>query len=181
MNLDRSLFAAFKPIKLPNETIYWAGRPHFFPFVAQGIPFLFFGGVWVALWYRFLRWSFSSVRLVPLILSLIFLWPSWSSVRNMVRLLLRYRRTVYAVTDKRVLIRDGSISIEYVSIEFSRIIEVRVSQNALEASLGLGTLSIYVSGSLKDGTNHETLRAIQDPHEVCRKLTEISVSPIAIV
>jgi membrane protein YdbS with pleckstrin-like domain len=179
MNLDRSLFSAFKPIKQRDETICWAGRPHFFPYVAQGIPFLIFGGVWVTLWYKVIGESLTSR--FALIFSLILLWPFWSSIRNMARLLLRYRKTVYAITDRRILIREGTLSLEYASIDFSRIIEVRVSQNPLEAVLGLGTLWIYVSGTLKGGTNHEAFRGIHDPHEVCRKLTEISVSPIAVV
>jgi hypothetical protein len=69
----------------------------------------------------------------------------------------------------------------FASINFSRITEVRVTQNPLGAAMGLGTVSIYVSGTLKDGTNHESFRGINDPHEVCRKLTEISISPIAVV
>jgi len=182
MNLDRSLFAVFKPVKLPDETIYWAGRPHFLPYVADSIPFLFFGILWFALPYRWLLGrALFPVSFFSLIFGLIFLIPCWSSLIYMARIVSRYHKTVYAITDRRILIREGGLSTQYASIDFTRITEVRVSQNLLESPLGLGTISIYVSGTLKDGTNHEAFRAIQDAHQVCRKLTEISVSPIAIV
>ena len=88
---------------------------------------------------------------------------------------------MYAITDRRILIREGAFSAEFASIDFGRITEVRVSQGVLDGALGLGTLSIYVGGSLKDRTNHESFSSIHDPYQVCKKLTEISVSPIAVV
>jgi uncharacterized membrane protein YdbT with pleckstrin-like domain len=99
----------------------------------------------------------------------------------MVNQLLRYRRTVYAITDRRVLIREGTFSLEFASIDFGRITEIRVSQSIFQSALGLGTLLIYVGGPLKDRTNHESFVSIHDPHQVCKKLTEISVSPIAVL
>jgi len=67
MNLERSLFAAFKPIKQPDETIYWAGRPHFFFFVCPSFGLLVFGLFWLRLPYGLLsRRSFRKHRIARL-------------------------------------------------------------------------------------------------------------------
>jgi uncharacterized membrane protein YdbT with pleckstrin-like domain len=181
MNLERSLFAVFKPIKHPDETIYWAGRPHFFFFIVPAVMALLGGVIWLQLPYRLLYHAAHSRSVGSLIVGLIFLAVPASCVLHMVNQLLRYRRTVYAITDRRVLIREGTFSLEFASIDFGRITEIRVSQNIFQSALGLGTLLIYVGGTLKDRTNHESFVSIHDPHQVCKKLTEISVSPIAVV
>ena len=181
MNLERSLFAAFKPIKQPDETIYWAGRPHFFFFVCPSFGLLVFGLFWLRLPYGLLSHAAHSGSIASLVFGSIFLLVPLSCLFHAVKRSLQYRRTVYAITDRRILIREGAFSAEFASIDFGRITEVRVSQGVLDGALGLGTLSIYVGGSLKDRTNHESFSSIHDPYQVCKKLTEISVSPIAVV
>jgi len=181
MNLERSLFAAFKPIKQADETIYWAGRPHFLSFVFPSSLVLVFGVFWLRLPYGLLSHAAHTGSIASLVFGLIFLLVPLSCLFHAVKRALQYRRTVYAITDRRILIREGAFSVEFASIDFGRITEVRVSQGVFDGALGLGTVSIYVGGSLKDGTNHESFRSIHDPYQVCKKLTEISVSPIAVV
>src|SRR5262249_62339307 len=100
MNLDRSLFSSFKPIKHHDETIYWAGKPHFPSFIGQGILVLSSGIMWFVLLFElFFRYvpSGSSVRYLFLF---IFVLIPLSCLFNLVKLLLEYRRTVYAITDR---------------------------------------------------------------------------------
>ena len=173
---------AFKPIKQPDETIYWAGRPHFFCFIWPALVVIVFGFIWLPLPCALLSHAArASWGVAPLVFGLVFLLVPVSSVFYVVKRSLQYRRTVYAITDRRILIREGAFSVEFASIDFGRITEIRVSQGVFHGALGLGTLSIYVGGILKDGTNNESFRSIHDPYQVCKKLTEISVSPIAVV
>jgi len=48
----------FEAVKDDNETILWIGGPKLVPFLAQGIPFLFFGFMWGAFDYFFISQAF---------------------------------------------------------------------------------------------------------------------------
>ena len=46
MNTDIASAQLFEQIRDPNESVLWAGRPAFLPFLASGIPFLMLGLIW---------------------------------------------------------------------------------------------------------------------------------------
>lgn len=77
----------------------------------------------------------------------------------------------YAFTTKRVLIHHGWLSTSIVSLDYSKITEIRVRQSFVSRLFyGTGSLSVDTAGTDSDEIR---IPLIQDPYGVKRTLSEL--------
>lgn len=128
----------------PGENIVYATRRH---------------------WYMLVLHMLSMVALIGLIGYFYYLWKSpWILTLLLVPAaviayrIVEYVTSVYVVTDKRVIIKTGWLSVKTYEINRSKIESILVEQNFPERLLGSGKVSLIGSG----GTL-EALSAVANP------------------
>lgn len=81
---------------------------------------------------------------------------------------LEYKNVVYAITDKRIIIRDGLIGIDFKSLDYSEVDNVNVYVDLLEKIRNVGTIICQVQNM-----NYRFM-AVQNPYDVFKMLQKIS-------
>lgn len=184
MNTDIASAQLFEEVRDPNETVLWAGRPAFAPFVASGIPFLMIGTLWFCIdFFGFIRpmlmgkghaSSGFAGFMVPFFM--LHLFPFWGSVLNMVRLVLVHKNTAYAITTRRVMFRGGLWGVSFESIDFDQISDLQVNVGPLERSRGVGTISISAAGQSGNRSSlGKNFIAVPEPYEVFKEIKKVSL------
>jgi membrane protein YdbS with pleckstrin-like domain len=183
MNIFDKIPPEFEAVKDFDEAILWIGQPVFIPFLAQGLPFLIIGLAWGAF-----DWMFISVILsggvggmapFMMIFMLFHLFPFWGSILNMLRLMLVFRNTHYAITTKRVMMRSGFFGIDVKIVDFDKIQNLEVNVGPLEKLYNVGSIRIF-SGEVSHTKNglrslSDTFKAIQEPYAVFKQLKQVSM------
>lgn len=173
----------FEAIKDLDETILWIGKPAYVPYLAQGIPFLLIGLVWLAFDSMFFlgigSGGFGEMGGFITVFMLFHLFPFWGSLLNMVRLVLVYRNVRYAITTKRVMLRSGFFGIDFKAVDFDKIQNLEVNVGPLEKLYNVGSIRIF-SGQFVH-TEHgsrstaDIFKAIEDPYAVFKQLKQVSM------
>ncbi|OGK20386.1 hypothetical protein A3C23_03910 [Candidatus Roizmanbacteria bacterium RIFCSPHIGHO2_02_FULL_37_13b] len=163
-----------------NEKIIWQDKPTFIPFVASGLPFLGFGIIWGIMDSSFIVKSLSAPMNLDLMLIpffLIHLMPLWLGILNFVRLFLVFNNTAYATTNRRILLRTGFLGIDFRSIDYDKIQDIRVDVNPFENMFGVGTIKINADFSGNRGVHiYGSISAIADPYKVFKQIKTVSVN-----
>ena len=184
MNTDIASAQLFEPVRDSNETVLWAGRPAFVPFVASGIPFLAFGLIWFCIdFFGFIRPALMGQGHAPagfagfmIPFFALHLFPFWGSLLNMLRLTLVHKNTAYAITNRRAMFRGGLWGIGYDSVDFDQITDLQVNVGPLERSIGAGTISISTAAKSPNGTAlGKNFIAVPDPYEVFKEIKKVSL------
>ena len=173
----------FEAVKDSDEQILWTGKPAYVPFLAQGIPFLLIGLVWLAFDSMFFlsagSGGFGGMGGFITLFMLFHLFPFWGSLLNMVRLVLIYRNVRYAITTKRVMLRSGFFGIDFKAVDFDKIQNLEVNVGPLEKLFNVGSIRIY-SGQLVH-TEHgsrsvaDVFKGIENPYAVFKQLKQVSM------
>ena len=176
---DRNLLPEFESVKDADEEILWSGKPRFIPFIFSGLGValytLLFGAVWVITslnvphqddgmgrWF----WLFGLVAMAQGF----FPW---------INKVLSFPNTVYAYSNKRVMMRTGFIGTDFKVIDYDKISDIEVTVNLLERMYNVGTVRFF-SGRTKsdeDSTSklYDTWTAISDPYGVFKLVKQTSV------
>ena len=184
MNTDMDAVQLFEQVRDPNENVLWAGRPAFAPFLASGIPFLMLGLIWFSIdFFGFIRPMLSGNGhplkgfagfMVPFFM--LHLFPFWGSLLNMLRLVLVYKNSAYAVTTRRVMFRGGFWGINFESIDFDQITDLQVNIGPLEKSIGAGTIRITSAGQNSNGrSSSKAFIGVADPYDVFKEIKKVSL------
>lgn len=177
----------FDAVKDDDETIYWVGGPKLVPFLAQGIPFLIFGCLWFFLDSVFIT-GIGSIGSAfgggmggfLIVFFLLHLAPFWLSIINMLRLILVYRNTRYAYTNKRMMFRTGFFGIDFKAVDYDKIQNLEVNVGPLEKFYNVGSIKAF-SGQFASSGEHGTravfdcFKAIEDPYGVFKAIKKVSV------
>src|SRR5690606_12527937 len=118
-----------------NERIIWVEKPQFVPFIFS--EFLDWGTVilvlicfGIALFAKtsgsYVGWIFAAALL-------------GKSLYNLIYRTLSYTNTYYGYSDKRVLIRNGFIGIDYKIVDYDKIFDTQVTVSVIEKLYGVGT------------------------------------------
>lgn len=175
----------FEAVKDQDETILWSGKPEFVPFLTKGIPFLIMGLAWGAFDLFFISgifnapFGFGGFQPILAIFMLFHLFPFYGSILNMIRLVLVHRNTVYALTNKRVMLRSGFFGIDFKAIDFDKIQNLEVNVSPFEKLFNVGSIRIF-SGEYRRNENgtsalYNTFIAIHNPYEVFRQIKQVSL------
>lgn len=168
----------FRPLLDAGEEVLWTGRPAFLPFLLGGVPFLVFGLLWGAFdYFGFIRHMIRGAGSVPggfagfaIPFFALHLFPFWGSILNMVRLAAVHRNTVYAFTNRRMIVRTGAFGIDFRSLDHDRVADLEVNVGPVENVLGVGTVRARL-----DGKRAESFAAIPRPYEVYRELKRVAM------
>lgn len=84
------------------------------------------------------------------------------------------RANIFAFTNKRVLIHRGWLSTHMISVDYSKITDVHVSEGFIQRVLShTGTLAIVTAGSTSDQI---VLKNVEMPYELKKKLDHLKDS-----
>jgi Bacterial PH domain len=184
MNTDFASAQLFDQVRDPNESVLWAGRPAFLPFLATGIPFLVIGVFWFCIdFFGFIRpmlsgrtHAFSGMAGFMIPFFALHLFPFWGSLLNVLRLALVHQNTAYAITNRRVMFRGGFWGISFDSIDFDQITDLQVSVGPLENCIGAGTITISCAGPTSSRASiGKNFVAVPDPYEVFKEIKKVSL------
>jgi len=179
--IDPALAADFAPIRDNGEELLWAGKPHYVPFLASGIPILVFGTLWGCFDLFFLTAAHAgnihgATGFIYPFLAL-HSFPAWGSVLYLIWLALSYKNTAYTITNRRIILRSGVWAPNFQSFDFDKIAEVDVTIGPIEKLIGCGTVRVNTGRTNAKGmTVFESMVAIDAPYDVYKLLKETTVN-----
>ena len=150
----------FADILDENETLLWTGKPNRRVWMSSGYVWLSIGIVWgiliVLMLFAFIQDVMHNGHSPPLeflciMMVLVPLFhgsPCWGSILYMYWLHCAEKKTVYACTDKRVLIKRGGFGVSYITIHYGDIRDVTVRVGWFENRCKTGTL-LFETGALQ--------------------------------
>ena len=111
----------------------------------------------------------------------IHLFPVWKCIAKIISSSVEHKNIVYAITNRRVILRTGIVGLDFESIDYSEISNVRVDVSILEKLFGVGTVIISTNYSMPVDVNGHTMMksnlfqfcAIEQPYEVYKKLNKV--------
>ena len=164
----------FETIKDRGETILWTGRPTFWPFVLKAIPVLIIGGIWGLIDYAFFFGTGMAndpqFRLFVYPFLALHTFPTWGSVLYAAYLAISWSRTLYAYSNRRLLLRNGVLAPAYRSMDYDAIRDLSVGVNLGEKLFAVG----HVTAS--DGSDAPlAFAALADPYEVFQAIKQVEV------
>ncbi len=158
---------------MPDESVIWKGTPKKSAYIINSsmkmapfaIIWLLFDGFFIA--------TFIGAGVVRQMLFFIIpffalhLMPVWIWLFNMFTAAGRWKNTEYAVTNKRILIRNGLVGYQYESIYYTDISNVSLHVGVIDKMLGVGDIYLMTNSStVGSGKNVPTILDIEDPQRV---------------
>lgn len=136
---------------MPDESIIWKGVPKKSAFVLNSsvklapfaIIWLLFDGFFIA---NFIGSGsmMGSMVLVIIPFFALHLMPVWIWLFNMLTASKRWKNTEYAVTNKRILIRNGLVGYQYETIYYTDIANVSLRVGVIDKMLGVGDINLAI-------------------------------------
>lgn len=157
-----------------NEKILWQGTPDKVCYTwCDVIPMIPFALIWLIFDLGFIVAFFSSGQVGEMLFFIIpffalHLLPVWSVLGKYIKNKLEYPNVVYAITDKRIIFRDGIIGIDLKSVDYAEIDNINVSVNVLEKIKKVGTITCTV-----DTINYK-ITSVPNPYDLFKKIQKIS-------
>ncbi len=143
---------------LPDESMIWEGKPKSKAFIINSsltmMPFallwlLFDGGFIVAIIVSGGVEQMGAMALILIPFFALHLFPVWMWLYNVLTAKKRWENTEYAVTDKRILLRNGLIGYQYQSIYYTEISDVSLHVGAVDKMQGVGDITIQFGDDRK--------------------------------
>lgn len=177
---DPKLPPEFEAVTEPGEKILWTGRPVFWPFVLHAIPILCFGLLWGLMDLGILGHAVATTKghsAFPLIpFAILHSFPAWGSISYAVYLVLVYGNTVYAYTNRRLLMRSGVIGMSFKSVDYDTVQELDVNVGVIDRLFGTGTVRAYAGRNTSKGARiYDQFVSIANPYEVFRAIKGVEV------
>lgn len=136
-----------KDVILEDENIIWEGKPKKSAFVINKCLIMFpLAMLWLAFDSAFI-YGFTQTEDMPAI-SIIFmigffalhLMPVWIWLGNVLTANKRWKNTRYVVTNKRILIQSGFVGIDFKTLYYKDIHNVKLSVGVIDKSLHVGDI-----------------------------------------
>lgn len=156
---------------MQDETILWKDKPKKSAFIVNAsakmmpvaIIWLLFDSFFISSFLKTGAFSQMAFFLVPFFA--IHLIPVWIWLSNVLTANKRWKNTEYAVTDKRVIIRNGLIGYNYQSVYYTDIANVMLEVGTIDSMLKVGDIALLLNtGGAKGGT--ASILDIKEPQEV---------------
>ena len=171
----------FADILDENETLLWMDKPNRRAWMTNGYIFLVVAIAWgitvtLPLLFGFMSDPGPMVNVGLLAFFAVFYGsPCWLAPLYLWWLHRAERRTVYACSDKRILIRRGGFGISCTTICYSDVRHVTVRIGWLESNCGTGSLFLETGGWQPwffglDQWNPKRIVGIEKPYEVAKMI-----------
>ncbi len=163
---------------MPDESIIWRGVPKKSAFVLNSsLKMAPIALLWLAVDGFFIFSMIASGAIgealffiVPFFL--IHLAPVWIWLYNIFTAAGRWKNTEYAVTNKRIILRNGLIGYEFNSIYYTDIAHVALQVGAIDRLLGVGDIHILLhhgGNSKNDTTAMLDLENVQEAFAIVQR------------
>ena len=164
-----------------GESIIWQGKPKKSAFIINKItkmmPIAIF---WLLFDLFFIFMSSSAFAEMGLFLIIFFafhLLPVWIWLSNVLTASKKWKNTEYAVTDKRIIAKTGFIGMDYISVYYKDIKNVRLSVGIIDKMLGVGDI-YFDTYSTNFGTNNASgtgtaFLDIEDAYQIYPKVQKV--------
>lgn len=136
----------------PGENVIWQGKPKKSAFIFNKLATMFpIVLVWLIIDGGFIAAIFASGEIGQMLWFVIpffalHLMPVWIWIGNAVTANKRWQNTSYAVTDRRILIQSGFVGIDYTTIYYKEIQNVRLSVGFIDKLLKVGDIHFELAG-----------------------------------
>lgn len=157
---------------MPDESIIWKGAPKKSAFIINSsmklAPFaliwLLFDGFFIST----ITMSGAMEHMLGFIIPFfaIHLMPVWIWIYQMITAAARWKNTEYAVTSKRIVLRNGLIGYHYQSIYYTEISNVSLHVGAVDRMLGVGDIYISMDSHANTNKNAPVILDVEDPQQV---------------
>ncbi|MEI6490249.1 MAG: PH domain-containing protein [bacterium] len=157
-----------------NEKVLYQGKPNFKAYLVSSIV----GLVFAVCILSFFVFNFTNVLFLTIIVGGVVL------IGGIFLTKLSYQRTLYVITDKRVIIQSGIIGRDFKSIDYDRIQNVSVKVGIVGIIFKVGTINIFTGEmeTVSTGQNTSSMQSkydrfiyINDAYDVLKKIqTELS-------
>ncbi|MCW4031244.1 MAG: PH domain-containing protein, partial [Candidatus Bathyarchaeota archaeon] len=137
-----------------DEEIIWSGKPIKAPFILKGLSVSAFGLVWLS-FTMFAMWLmvFPPIGVIvedsglgTFVLLVFVLIGFGLTLGPPIPTILRYRKTKYMITSKRLITQTGVIGLDTRFVDFDKIQEVHVRVGLGDKIFGTGSLIIVTAG-----------------------------------
>ena len=176
---DPKLPPEFEAVTEPGEKVLWTGRPVFWPFVLHAVPFVIFGVLWGLMDLGIIGHAAVSKGhvVLPLIgFGILHAFPAWGSFLYAGYLVMVHRNTVYAYTNRRLLMRSGVVGTSFKSIDYDRIQELDVTVGVIDRMFGTGSVRAYCGRNTAKGARiYDQFVSIANPYDVFRAIKGVEV------
>ena len=153
----------------PKKSAYiWSAILPMFPIVVlwavvDGVFFPMFIGAWSST-------PFSTfLKVFTCLFFICHLAPVWLWLGNIIKSALEYKNIDYAFTDRRIIIRNGIIGIDFKSIFYTEIDSIDVEVGIIDTILKVGDIRI------KHGIQHSIVYDVGHPYSIVTKLQKITL------
>ena len=162
---------------MPDESIIWKGVPKKSAFIINSsITMMPFALLWLAFDGFFISTIFATEGIDGMGFFFIgffalHLMPVWIWLYNVITAYGRWKNTAYAVTNRRIIIRNGLIGYQYNSIYYTDISNVSLHVGVIDRMLGVGDVRIATNLTLGNSKNNNTVNTssildVADPAQV---------------
>lgn len=157
---------------MPGEYIIWRGKPKANAFVLNSsVHMMPFALIWLLVDGGFIATLIGSGAIGEMLwfvipFFLIHLFPVWIWLGNVITAGMRWKNTEYAVTDKRIMIRNGLVGYECQNFYYTEITNVTLHIGAIDHLLGVGDIYILSDMYANTGKNAPAILDVESPQEV---------------
>jgi len=161
-----------KMMLMPEEYIIWQGVPKKNAFIINSsVKMMPFALVWLAFDGFFIfnigrTGELGSMAFFFVPFFLFHLMPVWIWLGNVLTAGGRWKNTAYAVTDKRILIRNGLVGYQYQSIYYADISNVSLNVGVIDKMLGVGDIRIVTDISVGKNSTYPMILDVENPQRV---------------
>jgi membrane protein YdbS with pleckstrin-like domain len=165
-----------------DEKVIWSGKPVKAPFMLAGLSVSAFGLIWLsfsifALWLMMSPPSGATVEnseLGTLFVSVFVLIGFGLTLGPPIPTILRYKKTKYMITNRRLITQTGVIGLNTRFIDLDKIQEVHVRVGLGDKVFGTGSLIVVTAGFVFMGVKHPfcCLIGLKEPYAVQKLLQE---------
>lgn len=165
-----------KNILFDDEEILWQGKPHKLCYILKSFGRLLPVALFFLIFDTFfiitiaLTDASAGVLLFLVIFFAFHLLPVWKCVGKLIGSSIEHKNVEYVITNRRVIACSGIVGLDFESMNYSDISNVRVDVSIFERFFGTGTVVISsVSGDTS------CFLSIHNPYEVYKKLNKVLI------
>lgn len=170
---------SLREMLMPGETVLWTGKPKKSAFVLNkcllmapvALIWLCFDGFFIAMTVSDGFGGGMGFFLIPFFL--LHLMPVWIWLGNIFTASRRWQNTEYAVTDKRILIKNGFVGVNYQTIYYTDIANVELRIGLIDRLLGVGDIYLQLPMHSSGKSSGPVILDIDEPEEIYRRIQRI--------
>lgn len=163
-----------KNVLFPGEEVLWRGKPKKLCYVLSKMgSFWLFALLWLVFDGLFIGVMISTGTAKEMWLFLVcffalHLLPVWKCVGGIISSILEHKNIEYAITNRRIIARTGIVGIDFDSIDYVGLSNIRVNVSFIERLFHVG--SVWISAS---SGAHLVLFSVEEPYDIYRRANQV--------